>query len=191
MAKKTFTEFVAGDNDQNSPYEEAFVASFENNNHAMKKTPFYLRWHDANNGDADNSRAEWRTNATSGTFATRTGWWPLWVLPGMDVLHIRMLAAVTAAANTGAVRMDFSISAPNQTPDVTDEETESGITSIFPTMTEISFTFSEALGDSLHDRWGRMARLRLRGTMTTRSHESQRLVVAEHPDAVCYWGQAI
>ena len=191
MAKKTFTELVVGDNDQNSPYEESFVASFQDNNFAMKKTPFYLRWGDARAADADNKRAEWRTNATGGIFATRGGWWPIWIQPGADLIHIRMLAAVTAAANTGSVKMDLVIAAPNQTPDNTTEDGQAGITSIFPTMTEVDFTFSEAGGDGIHDRWGRMARFRLRGTMTVRSGAAQRLIVAEHPDAVCYWGQAI
>lgn len=189
MALKTFTELVAGDNDQNSPYEESFVALFQDNNHAMKKTPFYLRWGDATAADADNGRDFWKTAATSGVFFVRGGWWPLWILPGMDVLHIRMRAAVSASDNAGRARLRLVIAAPNQTPDDTDEVLSAVVSSIDPTFTEISFTFSQAGGHNIHDRWGRMARLQLSGTMTTRTSVNERLIVKEHPEAVCYWGQ--
>ena len=186
MAKKTWTDFIVADNDVNSPYEEGLVQLIQDNHTALKKTPFYLRWYKARADDADNKRDEWRTNATGGFFATRGGHWPLWILPGMDVLHVELLASVSAAGNVGNVEMDLVIAAQNQLPDTLHTENCPGVTSIFPAVTLCTFDWPRS---ELEDRWGRMARLRVRGTLTTRVAEASRLIVAEQIEPTSFWGQ--
>lgn len=188
MAKKTWTDFIAGDNDLESPYEDSLIETIQDNNFALKKTPFYLRWFKARVDGSDDKRDEWKTNATGGSYGTRGGWWPIWILPGMEVLHIELLATIEGSGSIGRVRMDLVIAGPNFAPDILHAKTSISVSLLTPTLTKVDFTWNKS---ELEDRWGKLARLRLQGTLTTRINSGHRLVVKEQPEAISYWGQAV
>lgn len=185
MAKKTFTDRVAADHDTNSPYEEGLVERFQDNNITLIKTPFYLRWHDANGGDSKNGRDFFHTSDP--VFDFRDGWWKTWIAPGTSRLKIFVEIAVGTAGADGNVKWRLGISAPNQTPDTFVEKIASfaGAPVVDPVFERVNIEFARA---DLEPRWGRMARLSM-ALIRTAGSGSETMRAKETVDAVCYWGQ--